>query len=255
MLAAVAARVLATDIHGPSIDAAARKYRQPNLTYQVADAAALSALSPASFDLITCFEVIEHVNEAEQRRLIATLARLLRPRGIAIVSTPDADVKSRVYERVPAWRNPFHVRELSASEFALLLAGHFSQVRLVPQTVELASVMRVPAPEQPAVRDSESWVNVAFASHSPVDLSIALPAVVIPGRAHLLPDKLSDVERLNGELAHARTQERALTASRAHVARLPAEWSSSAQLVLSDGPSMDVRMGRMSDNDSSNSES
>src|SRR3954468_8058447 len=42
----------------------------------------------ASWDVVTCMEVLEHCLEPERRRVIGELARLVKPRGTAIVSVP-----------------------------------------------------------------------------------------------------------------------------------------------------------------------
>ncbi|HET7875195.1 MAG TPA: class I SAM-dependent methyltransferase [Methylomirabilota bacterium] len=67
----------------------------------------------ASFDRIACTEVIEHVAEPEM--LLKDLARLLRPGGIAVVTTPV-----RLTERP---EDPNHVHEWFPEEFADLLAS------------------------------------------------------------------------------------------------------------------------------------
>ncbi len=41
-----------------------------------------------AWDVVTCMEVLEHCLEDERRRVIDVLARLLAPRGLAIVSVP-----------------------------------------------------------------------------------------------------------------------------------------------------------------------
>lgn len=46
-----------------------------------------SGFSSASFDLILCSEVIEHIPDS--RRALAEMSRLLRPKGVLILSTPQ----------------------------------------------------------------------------------------------------------------------------------------------------------------------
>ena len=55
------------------------------LEYRVATAEALLPASQASFDLVCCLEVIEHV--ADPSSLMQSCARLLRPGGLAVFST------------------------------------------------------------------------------------------------------------------------------------------------------------------------
>ena len=76
-----------------------------------------------SFDVVTCFETIEHV--AAQREAVAELARVLRPGGLLLISSPNRGVYP------PG--NPFHERELTAAEFETLLQGSFAHVALMRQ--------------------------------------------------------------------------------------------------------------------------
>lgn len=57
-------------------------------------AGAIEALEEPPFDLITCFEVIEHVEEPAL--FVAHLARLLRPDGLLVLSTPNRTARSRL---------------------------------------------------------------------------------------------------------------------------------------------------------------
>ena len=75
------------------------------------------------FDLVVCFEVIEHVDE--QDTVIRELVRVLAPDGIIAMSSPNRDVY------VPG--NPHHVREYVPDELRDALARHFVQVELYRQ--------------------------------------------------------------------------------------------------------------------------
>jgi SAM-dependent methyltransferase len=73
-----------------------------------------SALEPDAFDLITAFDVLEHI--VDDRSAVADLGRALRPGGTLLVHVPRDRWRtwSGVVHRVPdseAWRiNPGHVR-------------------------------------------------------------------------------------------------------------------------------------------------
>jgi SAM-dependent methyltransferase len=77
----------------------------------------------ASFDVVTCFETIEHVGA--QERVVSELARVLRPGGTLLISSPNRGVYP------PG--NPFHEKELTAAEFEALLGQAFTNVRLMRQ--------------------------------------------------------------------------------------------------------------------------
>jgi 2-polyprenyl-6-hydroxyphenyl methylase/3-demethylubiquinone-9 3-methyltransferase len=54
----------------------------------------LAALPPATFDLVTNMEVLEHV--ADKRAFVAALAQRLAPGGLMILSTPNRTPQSRL---------------------------------------------------------------------------------------------------------------------------------------------------------------
>jgi SAM-dependent methyltransferase len=83
----------------------------------------------ASFDLVVCLEVIEHVSD--QDGALAEIARVLRDDGIAVVSSPNRDVYT------PG--NPHHVHEYTPDELEAALRPLFSSVRLYRQHAWLAA--------------------------------------------------------------------------------------------------------------------
>ena len=60
----------------------------PNLTYQVEDACQLT-IPDQSIDILISTEVIEHVGDSAQ--MMAEIARVLKPEGLAIISFPSID--------------------------------------------------------------------------------------------------------------------------------------------------------------------
>lgn len=88
--------------------------------------ASASALpfGPESFDLVTAFEVIEHLEDWPG--LLAEAARVLRKDGVFLVSTPN----KRYYaeSRAAIGPNPFHVHEFEYAEFRAGLERAFPSV-------------------------------------------------------------------------------------------------------------------------------
>jgi 2-polyprenyl-3-methyl-5-hydroxy-6-metoxy-1,4-benzoquinol methylase len=121
LAAAGAAHVTAVDTAGAVIEAA-RSHETDRVAFDQADIARLSQ-EDGSFDLITCFEVIEHV--PDPGAVLGELARVLAPGGVLAISSPNAD-------RYPMG-NPHHVREFTTNEFRALLAEAFREVRLLAQ--------------------------------------------------------------------------------------------------------------------------
>jgi GT2 family glycosyltransferase/SAM-dependent methyltransferase len=73
-----------------------------------------------SFDVVVCFEAIEHVDDGE--RALAELKRVLRPDGVLIISSPNRGVYP------PG--NPHHVHEYTAAELRAALSDRFHNVAL-----------------------------------------------------------------------------------------------------------------------------
>jgi SAM-dependent methyltransferase len=81
-------------------------------------------LPDASVDVVVNFQVIEHL--WDQSRFVAECARVLRPSGLLMVSTPNRITFSPGRD-TPI--NPFHTRELNADELTeLLVDGGFGAV-------------------------------------------------------------------------------------------------------------------------------
>jgi SAM-dependent methyltransferase len=78
-------------------------------------------------DVVTSFETIEHVADAEA--LVRELRRVLRQGGRLILSTPNRAFGPP--ERHTA--NPFHVREFTADELRAMLLECFADIRLYGQ--------------------------------------------------------------------------------------------------------------------------
>lgn len=67
---------------------------------------------PLTFEVVTCFEVIEHI--VEQLALLQEITRLLTRGGIVVLSTPN--------RKRTSGNNPYHLRELSLPELTSLVA-------------------------------------------------------------------------------------------------------------------------------------
>ncbi|MGD9693878.1 MAG: class I SAM-dependent methyltransferase [Acidimicrobiia bacterium] len=95
----------------------------------VTDGTALPFPSDA-FDLVTSFETIEHVYD--RRGFVQEIARVLRPTGTLLLSTPNA-VYTKPVGGVPT--NPFHRHEYVADELNVALSEGFASVQLLGQTL------------------------------------------------------------------------------------------------------------------------
>ena len=154
ILARSAKTVVGIDVDPASIEHSRLNHSHENLRFVQASAHELEGHFPdRSFDLVVCFELIEHVHE--QQQLVATMARVLRDDGLLLISTPDRGP----YNESRAEANPYHLRELNREEFEDLLREHFPNVSLWGQTAATGSYIGLgPAA---AERQRDEWVKLA----------------------------------------------------------------------------------------------
>jgi ubiquinone/menaquinone biosynthesis C-methylase UbiE len=117
--------VVATDITRPMLEAAERFIRGKgvaNVSFEEADACALPYEAP-EFDLVTCRVAPHHFPDCA--RFVREMARVLKPGGIAamvdnvVPEDPATDDYINAFEK---FRDPSHVRALTASEWLRLFA-------------------------------------------------------------------------------------------------------------------------------------
>lgn len=126
----VAAQVTGLDIDAAALAWAEKSHHNPRLVFRRHDDLGAS-LPEKSFDFITCFEMIEHVDHATQKAAVASMARLLRDDGLLVISTPNPDVTA-LYGA-----NPYHIREMTEAQFRELLAPHFPNIEILRQYVRV----------------------------------------------------------------------------------------------------------------------
>lgn len=130
-LAQVALSVLGIDYSPVAVEHARRTYPLPNLRFEIGDALELGGELSGRFDVVTCYEVLEHL--AEDNRLMAGLARTLRPGGLLYLSTPNALV-DRLFEAVGGHSaNHYHVNLMSPRSLRELGERHLSDVTVYGQ--------------------------------------------------------------------------------------------------------------------------
>ncbi|GAB1815758.1 class I SAM-dependent methyltransferase [Mycobacterium sp. MUNTM1] len=121
LIASVARRVVAVDYDEVAV--AHVRSRYPRVDVMRANLAQLP-LPDASVDIVVNFQVIEHL--WDQTQFVLECARVLRPSGLLLMSTPNRITFSPGRD-TPI--NPFHTRELNAAELTqLLLDGGFTDI-------------------------------------------------------------------------------------------------------------------------------
>jgi SAM-dependent methyltransferase len=199
ILAERAKSVLGVELDPEAVRHATARYPSDNLEFRQASVLELDDLPDASFDLVVCYEVIEHITEHDG--LLALARRVLAPDGLFLLSTPDREI----YSEAADYHNPYHVKELSRPEFDELLARYFAHHALWGQVITVGSTLKrlgpaagVPAPasvtgggpatDEISVRgEGEHWVR-----HQPPPVPYL---VAVASQSELVP--LPDLSLLN----------------------------------------------------------
>lgn len=166
LLAEGAETVLGVDIDEAALQWAKQTHRGQKLNFQRRSDLG-KGLPEHSFDIIACFEMIEHVDEMTQRDIVSNFSRLLIPSGKLIISTPNPKVTVNYGE------NPFHLHEMDETEFERLLRSCFKYVTILKQWLRPSVVVDA----RPSPQTSPNFVDRTFGSHK--DQSNVLPAAFI----------------------------------------------------------------------------
>jgi len=116
--------IVGIDISPRAISFANKHFRTNNCIFLQMDVTKLK-FRYNFFDAVISFDVIEHLSEANQRKFIDEVRRIVKPTGMLIIGCPNA--------KVSMGNNPFHVKELTMSEFHDLLHQYFEYVKLFGQ--------------------------------------------------------------------------------------------------------------------------
>jgi hypothetical protein len=211
LLATGARDVVGVDIDPQTVEHACANYSSDKLHFRIGSMIDPELLAGADrFDIITCFEALEHVEE--QDTLIAVVRRLLAPGGLFLTSTPDVTVYSHEHGN----DNPFHVRELTEPELRTLLGGAFGHVAILRQNVAVGSLISGSAPSSPTVQSLRraldgGWRVASQAPHTYL-LGIASDAA--------LPELPQISVLVDADLTIVRDAHRALARQRERTAEL-----------------------------------
>ena len=200
MLAETASSVLGLDVSADAVAYARDLHQRSNLSF-VQDQELGASLPSSSFDLVTCYEVIEHLDAETQLRLLANLHRLLAADGKLLISTPNPEITA-LYGN-----NPYHLCELTRPQFEALLNGAFAHVELIEQSVH-ACVFMAPVQAKGLVEvrrgvpgfegESRPAAYIAVCSKMPFD---ALPRMVFPDlRLDYIEQRVQALQRRNRQL-------------------------------------------------------
>ena len=210
---ATTANVTGIDLAPEALTHATAHY--PECRYVQASASALP-FKDGSFDLITGFEVIEHL--IDWRDLLKEARRVLAPHGVFLVSTPN-----RLYyaeSRADNGPNPFHHHEFEYNEFRDALtevfphAGIYLQNRLEAVAFYAAdrytTAESVIAQSAGAAADANFFIGICS-----VEDPVQAPALVyVPKAANLLREREHHIRLLEAELQQNQTWVEEITGDR-----------------------------------------
>ncbi len=118
LLAPIAASFTAIDKISEVVEELTRKF--PDYKFKRGSFPPLDGTESNSFDTIVSFQVIEHIKD--DRKFLKEIWRVLKPGGKAIITTPN--------KKKSLTRNPWHIREYTASELKTLAEPIFDEVEL-----------------------------------------------------------------------------------------------------------------------------
>lgn len=129
------AKLTAIDVSDVYLDTARRNLAGYDVTFLKGELANLR-LPAASFDRIVCTEVLEHTRDP--RSILAEMARLLKPDGVAVITVPNDPLILRLKRAVRLtpvgmllgnkvnWGGDvYHLHRWTPPEFEQVLAEHF----------------------------------------------------------------------------------------------------------------------------------
>ena len=122
----ISGKVFGGDIATEAIKECNERWKKANLEFRVMDGTKLD-FPDGYFDKITSFETIEHTGQ--YREMIAEFARVLKPGGELILSTPNREVSSPDNNII----NPYHIQEFSYDELKDILGACFGIVEISGQ--------------------------------------------------------------------------------------------------------------------------
>jgi len=125
LLRASGARVVGADGSPAVIALAQRRYGPAGIDFRCIEGPDLP-LADRSFDIITCFQMIEHT--VDLAPMLLEIGRVVRPGGKAIFTTPNGLL--RLYPRTGS-EDPLPAREFGADALKALLSRYFATIEVL----------------------------------------------------------------------------------------------------------------------------
>lgn len=121
-----AKKVLGIDYSKKATDSAQEKFELPNLEFKTLSALKITSLK-RKFDVVTAFEVIEHLPKGTYCRFLESVSKILAKNGVFLMSTPNKLVTS------PGLKTPliaYHTKEFTPKEILAMTKKYFKKVEI-----------------------------------------------------------------------------------------------------------------------------
>jgi len=118
--------VIGVDISIQTINYAKKHYKEQNLVYSQMSVCDLK-FKDDYFDAVVSFDVLEHLNNKDQEIFISEITRVLNYKGALYIGCPNATVSMG--------NNPYHLKELTKTEFKSLLQNYFMDIQVFGQDI------------------------------------------------------------------------------------------------------------------------
>lgn len=205
-LAGSARSAMGIDLAPEAIDHASSAYPLANISFVPASVTAVP-FRDGTFDLITAFEVIEHLHN--WRELLSESRRLLHPNGVFLVSTPNKEYYND--SRGASGPNPFHTHEFEFDEFRGVLAEFFPHCTVLLQNHVEAFAFYQPSGSSPiegrmdGVRGTPQEAHFFLAVCSLEDKPPLPSFLFVHQGSNVLREREKHIEILQRELGDARS--------------------------------------------------
>lgn len=148
ILSQYALSVVGIDISKEAINHASKKYQKKNLRFLQGSATSID-LTKSSIDVIVSFETIEHLEEHDL--MLQQIKKVLKEDGILIISSPD----KKNYSDKTGYENPFHLKELYAHDFEILIKKYFANTVMLFQKSAVTSIITTDNANNKKLREFE----------------------------------------------------------------------------------------------------
>jgi SAM-dependent methyltransferase len=131
-LANSAAGAVGLDTSDEAVSSAKLRYAADNLAYVVGLLENLP-FPEKSFDIVVCFELIEHMCESARLECLAQIKKVLKQDGALLISTPTKVLSPRTRP------NFYHSGEMDLTGFMALITPHFENITILGQSSYVVS--------------------------------------------------------------------------------------------------------------------